>query len=145
MPGARPVWPGARRAPVGAVLTIADRIVAESHDQVFARSDPTAHAERLVISEYAAQFSKLRLDECTLYSVVEPCFMCSGAIHWAKIPRLVFAASQASLGTLTGGGSKPSASTLLPAGQQRIEVIGPALEADAMAVLSLYPWIERRT
>jgi hypothetical protein len=65
----------------------------------------------------------LHLREYTLYSVVEPCLMCCGAIHWAKIGRVVYGLSQSSLQTLTNGRGKRSIRDLLPAGRHAVEII----------------------
>jgi tRNA(Arg) A34 adenosine deaminase TadA len=60
-------------------------------------SDPTAHAELVVISEYCRQQRILDLDGYTLYSSAEPCVLCAGAIKWAHISRVVFSVTQAML------------------------------------------------
>ena len=78
--------------PVGAVVTRHNQILAEAHNQTFARSDPTAHAEPLAIRGAARKLGEWRLSDCTLYVTLEPCAQCAGAVVLARIPRLVFGA-----------------------------------------------------
>ncbi len=85
---------GARgEIPVGAVLVGPDgQILAQAGNEVEARSDPTAHAEMLVLRAGAALTGSPRLEGCDLIVTLEPCAMCATAISFARIRRLVFAA-----------------------------------------------------
>ena len=76
--------------PVGALITFEGQVVAKDHNRCEASFDPTAHAERLVISEATQLRKSQRLDGCTLYTTLEPCIMCAGAIVLARFDRLVF-------------------------------------------------------
>ena len=67
--------------PVAALLVRGGAVVAEAADAVFARRDPTAHAERVVISDHCAAAGRLHLRGHELYCFIEPCLMCCGAIH----------------------------------------------------------------
>ncbi len=78
--------------PVGAVLVRPEGLVAEDHNRPRERSDPTAHAEMLVIRRAAEALDDWRLLDHTLYVTLEPCAMCAGAIVLARVPRLVFGA-----------------------------------------------------
>ena len=78
--------------PVGAVLVHKGRILARGRNAVERGQDATLHAEMQVIRA-ASQVLGRRLEDCTLYVTLEPCPMCAGAIVWARIPRLVFGAS----------------------------------------------------
>ena len=60
------------------------------HRQNGHRNDPTGHAEILAIRAAAAQLGHVRLLSCTLYTTVEPCFMCAGALSHARVERVVF-------------------------------------------------------
>ena len=84
--------------PVGAVVVSAGKIVAEGHNLCEQTCDPTAHAERLVITAAAQAHRSWRLDGCTLYSTLEPCVMCAGAIVQGRIARLVYGASDLKAG-----------------------------------------------
>jgi len=81
--------------PIGAVLTdsVSGEILAMAGNQTITRSDPTAHAEILVIRDYCARIGAQRIPECDLYVTLEPCTMCAAAIAFARIRRLIFAAS----------------------------------------------------
>jgi len=79
--------------PIGSVLVVQDRIIARSHNQVELLRDPTAHAEVLAITAACDQMGAKYLPDATLYVTLEPCLMCSGALYWSKIGRIVFGAS----------------------------------------------------
>jgi tRNA(adenine34) deaminase len=78
--------------PVGAVVARGDDVLAIAANQREATGDPTAHAELLAIRRAAAALGGWRLTGCTLYSTLEPCPMCAGAAHAARLQRLVYAA-----------------------------------------------------
>ncbi|MDR2495526.1 MAG: nucleoside deaminase [Tannerellaceae bacterium] len=82
----------AGEVPVGAVITVNDRIIARSHNQTEGLNDPTAHAEMIAITSATNYLGAKYLNDCTLYVTVEPCAMCAGAIGWAQIGTLVYAA-----------------------------------------------------
>jgi tRNA(adenine34) deaminase len=77
--------------PVGAVVAREGEILAVAANEREATKDPTAHAELLAIRQAAASLGSWRLTGCTLYSTLEPCPMCAGAAHAARIDRLVYA------------------------------------------------------
>lgn len=84
--------------PVGAVLVRNGRILAEAHNETVGRADPTAHAEVLAIRKGASAQGDWRLENTILYATLEPCSLCSGAIVLARVPRLVFGASDPKAG-----------------------------------------------
>ena len=77
--------------PIGAVVVCADEVVARAHNRVLADRDPSAHAELLALRAAARRLSVVRLTECVVYTTVEPCFMCAGALVHARVRRAVFA------------------------------------------------------
>ena len=77
--------------PFGAVIVRGDEIVAEGHNEVFLRKDPTAHAEVVAIRRAAARLDHFRLAGCEIYTSCEPCPMCLAAIYWARIEKIHFA------------------------------------------------------
>jgi tRNA(adenine34) deaminase len=91
----------AGEVPVGAVLVDGQsgRILATAGNRVEADSDPTAHAELLVIRAAAAELGTARLTQCDLYVTLEPCPMCATAISFARLRRLYYGA-----GDPKGGG-----------------------------------------
>jgi tRNA(adenine34) deaminase len=84
--------------PVGAVLVQGGRLVAEGHNLTRLTGDPTAHAEVVTLRQAAGRLGGWRLLESTLYVTLEPCAMCAGAIVLARVPRVVFAASDPKAG-----------------------------------------------
>lgn len=78
--------------PVGAVLVRANDCLAEGWNQPITHSDPTAHAEIIVLRQAAQQLGNYRLPQTTLYVTLEPCVMCAGAIIQARVDRVVFGA-----------------------------------------------------
>ncbi|HKK93359.1 MAG TPA: tRNA adenosine(34) deaminase TadA [Longimicrobiales bacterium] len=79
--------------PVGAVIVHEDRAIAEGFNRTFLDTDPTAHAEVVALRRAAESFGDHRLLDTTLYVTLEPCAMCSGAIVLARVPRVVFGAT----------------------------------------------------
>ena len=78
--------------PVGCVLVLNGTVIAQSGNSPISHIDPTAHAEINAIRLGAQHFKNYRLIGTTLYSTLEPCAMCAGAIMHARIERLVFGA-----------------------------------------------------
>ena len=78
--------------PIGAVVVCNGRIVGEGHNMTEALGDVTAHAEMLAITAAAQTMGGKYLTDCTLYVTVEPCLMCSGAIAWSQLRRIVIGA-----------------------------------------------------
>lgn len=76
--------------PIGAVLVFEGNVIAIGHNRTRLDIDPTAHAEIVVIREAAKKIDNYRLLNTTLYTTVEPCSMCAGAMIWARITRLVY-------------------------------------------------------
>lgn len=88
--------------PFGAVLVKDGEIVFEGENQIYTAHDPTFHGEAGLIREFCAKTGVTDLHEYTLYSSCEPCFMCSGAMVWVKLGRLVYAASNNDLEQILG-------------------------------------------
>lgn len=81
----------AGEVPVGAVLVGADgQVLAQAHNFPISLNDPTAHAEILALRQAAEILGNYRLPGATLYVTMEPCLMCTGALIYARVKRLVF-------------------------------------------------------
>lgn len=78
--------------PVGAVLILNDKLVAQAHNQPISTNDPTAHAEIQLLRIAGMELKNYRLPNSTLYVTLEPCAMCLGAMIHARISRVVFGA-----------------------------------------------------
>jgi tRNA(adenine34) deaminase len=79
--------------PVGAVVVCQKQIIAKGHNLTEQLTDVTAHAEILCLTAAAEALGSKYLTDCTLYVTLEPCVMCAGALAWAQLGRLVYAAS----------------------------------------------------
>ena len=93
----------ANEVPVGAVVTCAGEIVAEARNETLALNDPTAHAEVLAIRRAGAALGSQRLERCDLHVSLEPCAMCAGAVSFARIRRLFYAAADPKGGAVAHG------------------------------------------
>jgi tRNA(adenine34) deaminase len=89
--------------PVGAVLAVDGIVISRAGNRTRELSDPTAHAEMLVIREAAANLKNERLSDADLYVTLEPCAMCAGAISFARIRRLYFGAEDVKGGAVSSG------------------------------------------
>lgn len=78
--------------PIGAVVVRGEELLVSAHNERETTGDPTAHAELLAIRRAAHELGGWRLTGCTLYVTLEPCPMCAGAAHAARLSRLVYAA-----------------------------------------------------
>src|SRR5262245_24081389 len=121
----------AGEVPVGAVLVIGDRIVARAFNQPIASSDPTAHAEILVLREAARIAGNYRLTDAAVYVTVEPCLMCVGALVHARVAQVVYGAAEPKSGALVSTIRAHEA----PGLNHRFTVIGGVLEAPARELI----------
>lgn len=78
--------------PVGALIVYKDQIISEAHNQTEFLLDPSAHAELLAIRKACQVLGNWRLSNCTLYTTLEPCAMCAGAIIQARLKKVVWGA-----------------------------------------------------
>ena len=83
---------GAGEVPAGAVVVLNGRVLGRGRNAPIERNDPTAHAEILALREAAAAAGNYRLEGAAIYSTLEPCVMCAGALVAARVARLVFGA-----------------------------------------------------
>ncbi|WP_331371281.1 nucleoside deaminase [Sinorhizobium chiapasense] len=109
--------------------------------------DRTAHAERLLATRAGKAYDLDFLAGCTMYTSAEPCAMCSGAIYWAGIGRVVFGLSERGMKQLTGDHVENPTLDLpchvvFAAGQRATEVVGPMLEDEAVKLHEGY-WSRR--
>ena len=122
-----------------AILVLNDEIVHKSFDISMKTFNPTLHAELNVLSEYCSKNKILSLDGYTLYCNVEPCVMCSGAIHWSRVSRVVYGMSQKSLNKMSNGKLKPKCEELINIGHKKIEIVGPIMEDEGIKLFTEYP------
>ncbi len=126
--------------PFGALLVSqTGEVLLGAENTVVTESDVTGHAETNLVREASKRFSSDVLKAATLYTSTEPCAMCSGAVYWSGISRVVYALSEEGLLELTGNNDENPTMHLpcrevFKSGQRPIEVIGPMLEAEAKRV-----------
>jgi len=118
--------------PIGAVVAHGGEAIALAHNERELRQDPTAHAETIALREAARALGSWRVLDAVLYVTLEPCAMCAGAIVLARVPRVVFGASDPKAGAC--------GSVLDVLGEPRLnhrpEVAGGLLAAECGALLS---------
>jgi tRNA(adenine34) deaminase len=119
--------------PVGAVIVIADKIVARGHNLTEALNDVTAHAEMQAFTAASDFLGGKYLKECTLYVTLEPCQMCAGASYWTQIGRIVYGASDVRRGFVN------SKTTLHP----KTQVTSGVLKGECEILLKRF-FIEKR-
>ena len=90
----------ANEVPVGAVVVVNNAVIATACNQREANADPSAHAELLAIRQAASKLGRWRLSDCTVYVTLEPCPMCAGLMHQARIARCVYATADPKAGAL---------------------------------------------
>ena len=117
--------------PVGAVVVRAGQIIARAHNRREMDSDPTAHAEILALRDAAEQLGQWRLEGCTLYVTLEPCFMCAGAIVNSRVETLVFGALDPKAGAVGSLANVPSDARL----NHRPAIVGEILAGPCGQVL----------
>lgn len=125
--------------PFGAILVTADGQVIEAENTVVTEHDPTGHAETNLVRISAQRVGVEALHRATLYTSTEPCAMCSGAIYWSGIPRVVYALPEQELAAMVPAqDGEPTLDLpcrdVFSAGGRTVDVAGPALLEQAAAV-----------
>jgi tRNA(adenine34) deaminase len=124
--------------PVGAVIEKDGLIIGRGYNQVETLSDPTAHAEIIAITAACQTLQTKYLIGCTMYVTLEPCVMCSGALVWSKIDKVVFGATDGKAG---GCGSLFNICENKNL-NHRIEVLQGVLEQDCSELLR--SWFQKK-
>ncbi len=125
--------------PFGALLLDPDgNIMFESENTVITDNDITAHAEMNCIRSAVSELGPDKLKNCTLYASTEPCPMCTGALYWSGIRKLVYGLSQTRLSEMTHPAGERrtvfSCRDIIKKGTKDINVTGPILEDEAALV-----------
>jgi tRNA(adenine34) deaminase len=90
----------AGEVPIGAVVVCGDVVISRGRNRRESDADPTAHAELVAVREAARALGRWRLSGCTVYVTLEPCPMCAGALHAARVSRCVYGAVDPKAGAL---------------------------------------------
>lgn len=124
--------------PFGAVLVKNNEMVFTNENQIYTRHDPTFHGEAGLIREFCAQTGITDLQEYTMYSSCEPCFMCSGAIVWVKLGRLVYAASNMELEKILGNEGCNCSKMVFDNSFWQPQVTAGVLREESLVILKAY-------
>ena len=120
--------------PIGAIVVLNGEIKGRGHNRVIQLSDPTAHAEILAIRDAAQVIGNYRLLDATLYSTIEPCAMCAGAIIHARVGRLVYGATDEKAGAVTTHFQICTTDFL----NHRTEIVGAVLEPECRQMIQSF-------
>jgi tRNA(Arg) A34 adenosine deaminase TadA len=132
----------AGNTPFGALLTGPDgEVLLEQGNIELTEHDCTGHAETALMRTASKSWPKDFLARCTLYTSVEPCAMCSGAVYWGGVGRVVYGLSESRLLRLTGSDERNPTLDLpcrevFAKGQRAVEVLGPFEEVGAAVVVA---------
>ena len=130
----------AGEVPIGAVIEIDGRIVANRHNERETTNDPTAHAEILAIRDAAKFVKNWRLEKATLVVTLEPCPMCAGAIWASRVKKVIWGAPNmeaGSLGSLYNFGVDPRLN-------HQVEIIGEVRSSECSELLSDFFAVNRK-
>ena len=117
--------------PVGAVVVLDGQVRGRGFNSPIRLKDPTAHAEILALREAAGSIGNYRLEGATLYSTLEPCVMCAGALVAARVATLVFGARDLRFGGVRSK-FRLADSDLL---NHRVEIVEGVLAAESVRLL----------
>jgi len=117
--------------PIGAVVVIGDEIVAVSGNRTRTDCDPTAHAEIVALREAAKKIGNYRLSEAIVYSTIEPCAMCAGALIQARVGLLVYGVKDERAGAVHTHFQICSSDQL----NHRVEIIKDVLETECRELM----------
>lgn len=124
--------------PFGAVLVKGGEIVFTNENQIYSKSDPTFHAEAGLLREFFSETHITDLSEYILYSSCEPCFMCSGALVWARLGRLVYAASDIELCNILGEKGSDCSRMVFEHSHHKPSVTSGVLRDESLKILTGY-------
>lgn len=126
--------------PIGAVVVLGDKIIGRGYNQPITTKDPTAHAEIIALKEASNRLDNYRLNEAIIYTTLEPCFMCSGALVHARIKKIIFAAQDTKSGVVVNNGGLIQSEFL----NHKVSFEGGILEKEASKLLKDF-FLEKRS
>ena len=126
--------------PIGAVVVLGEEIIGRGYNQPITTKDPTAHAEIIALKEASNRLDNYRLNEAIIYTTLEPCFMCSGALVHARIKKIIFAAQDTKSGVVVNNGGLIQSEFL----NHKVSFEGGILEKEASKLLKDF-FLEKRS
>jgi tRNA(adenine34) deaminase len=130
----------AGEVPIGAVLVVDGRVAARAFNQPISASDPTAHAEILVLREAGKAAANYRLTDASVYVTLEPCLMCVGALVHARVRAVVYGAPEPRTGALVSA----VRGLELPGLNHRFAAIGGVMEEECRQMIQMFFKDKRR-
>ena len=126
--------------PIGAVVVLGDKIIGRGYNQPITTKDPTAHAEIIALKEASNRLENYRLNEAIIYTTLEPCLMCVGALVHARIKKVIFAAQDTKSGVVVNNGGLIQSEFL----NHKVSFEGGILEKQASKLLKDF-FLEKRS
>jgi len=126
--------------PIGAVVVLGDEIIGRGYNQPITMKDPTAHAEIIALKEASNRLENYRLNEAIIYTTLEPCLMCVGALVHARIKKVIFAAQDTKSGVVVNNGGLMQSEFL----NHKVSFEGGILEKQASKLLKDF-FLEKRS
>jgi tRNA(adenine34) deaminase len=126
--------------PVGTCIVSGTQLVALAGNRTRTDCDPTAHAEIIALREAARSLGNYRLNEAVVYSTIEPCAMCAGALIQARVKRLVYGARDERAGAVESRFRICDTDFL----NHRIEITAGVLEAECRALMQEFFQVKRK-
>jgi tRNA(Arg) A34 adenosine deaminase TadA len=124
----------AGQSPFGAVIVCDGKVVGAGHNEVWKRTDITAHAEIVAIQRACSALNSIDLSGCTIYTTTEPCPMCASAIHWARIERCCCGATIADAAKAGFNELHLPATDVYRLGRSRVQLFQGVLRAQCAAL-----------
>lgn len=124
--------------PFGAILVKDDEVVMVGSNNIHSMSDPTYHAEIGLIRDYCQQQTIFDLQAYTLYTSCEPCVMCSGAMVWSHLGKLVYSVSHEQLAEIAGSNIMISCQEVFAKSPHQPELVEKVLNQEGLAVFADY-------
>ncbi|MDP6916371.1 MAG: tRNA adenosine(34) deaminase TadA [SAR86 cluster bacterium] len=117
--------------PIGAVVVLGEDIIGRGYNQPITNSDPTAHAEIMALRDAAMNLKNYRLKDTLVFTTLEPCLMCAGALVHARIKKLIYSASDPKSGVIESNGNLMQSAFL----NHKISYEGGILKEDSSEIL----------
>ena len=124
--------------PFGAILVKDDEIVMIGENKINTICDPTHHAEIGLISKFCSEHNVFDLSDYTLYTSCEPCVMCSGAMVWSSLGKLVYSVSHDQLAEIAGSNIMISCKEVFEKSPHKPNVVERILNEEGLKVFKGY-------
>jgi len=125
--------------PVGAVVVLEEDIIGRGYNQPITKNDPTAHAEIMALRDAAMNLGNYRLNDTLVYTTLEPCLMCAGALVHARIKKLFYSSSDSKSGVIENNGNLMQSAFL----NHKITYEGGILKEESSNILKAF-FLEKR-